>query len=563
MRRLIVFLVFSILALVRVSAQQFPVALPDEVFYNGKIVTVDREFSVEEALAVKGDEVLAVGSSAAIQALAGPNTRLTDLRGHTVIPGLMDNHNHQYNVAMLDYRGVDLSGIRALEDMFSRIRQAVAIIGPNEAVITNARWTADELSEKRGPTRLELDRVAPKNVLIVQHSRSRAYLNSMALKAAGISRDTEQFNGIAIPKDASGEPTGQLNVPSVINPIIDKIGQPLSLDAQAEMLRKVQEQQLAMGLTSIRDLDLTPEAMRAYQTLRRSGSLAMRVSMGLGIASSEWDQLEALLEPWGVGPGFGDHWLRLDCIAEFAVDAGATAHFRQPKLNPPGDVGYMRIEPDALREAMIVINRYGWRPSIHISGDRALDYVLDAYEAADAESSIREQRWIVEHIQYTQPDQTDRLARLGVLVSAQFQPYSGAEAARRSLGFERAERAVPMREFLDKKILVSTGSDYPGATNNPFVNIYFYVSRKTSRGDVTGLAQKISREEALRVSTVNNAYMTFEEDAKGSLEPGKLADFLILSADIMTVPDDEILQIKPLATYVGGIRRYAAPNSGF
>lgn len=548
---------------VSVWAQQIPVALPDEIFYNGKIVTVDRSFSIQQAFAVKGEEILAVGSNAAVRPLAGPNTRLTDLRGHTVIPGLIDNHNHQHNMAMLEYRGVNLSGIKSLEEMFGRIRQAVARVKPGEAVITTAGWTENGLAEKRAPTRQELDEVAPNNVLVIQRGRGTAYLNSAALKAAGITRQTERINGIEIPKDSNGEPTGRLRVPSVINPVVGKIVPPAPVKEQEEMLRKVQDQQLAMGLTTIRDLELPPDGMRAYQSLRRSGNLAMRVSMGLGVASGQWEHLEELLEPWGVGPGFGDHWLRLDCIAEFAVDSSATAHFREPKLNPPGDVGYMRITPEQLRHAMLTINRYGWRPSIHISGDRALDYVLDAYEAANAESSIRNMRWIVEHIPYAQPDQMERMARLGVLVSAQIQPYRGGEGARRNLGPERAERAVPMRELLDHNLVVSTGSDFPGRNNNPFLNIYFYTTRKTATGGVSGVAQKISREEALRVATVNNAYMTYEEDVKGSLEPGKLADFVILSADVMTVPDEEILNIKPLATYVGGKKRYSAPNGGF
>ena len=223
----------------------------------------------------------------------------------------------------------------------------------------------------------------------------------------------------------------------------------------------------------------------------------------------------------------------------------------------------MRITPEQLRRAMLSINRYGWRPAIHITGDRTLDHVLDAYEAADAESSIRDKRWIVEHIPFVQPDQMERMARLGVLVSAQFQPYGDLEGMERVLCERRADRAVPMRELLDHKVLVSGGSDWPAATNNPFVYIYFYVTRKTAQGSVAGAAQKISREEALRVATVNNAYMTFEEDVKGSIAPGKLADFLILSQDVMTVPEEQIPSTKPLATYVGGRKVFASKDGGF
>ena len=241
----------------------------------------------------------------------------------------------------------------------------------------------------------------------------------------------------------------------------------------------------------------------------------------------------------------------------------SVALFRQPKLLPAGELGEMRISPDQIRQAMLTIHRYGWRPAIHITGDGTLDHVLDAFEAADRESSIRNQRWIVEHIPYVQPDQMERLARLGVLVSAQFQPYGGTEAARRILGPQRAERMVPLRELLDRKVLVSAGSDWPAETSNPFVFLYFHITRKTEHGEAAGPAQKITRQEALRLATVNNAYMTFEEEVKGSIVPGKLADFLILSADFLTVPEAEIRDIHPLATYVGGRKMYSAPTGGF
>jgi len=258
--------------------------------------------------------------------------------------------------------------------------------------------------------------------------------------------------------------------------------------------------------------------------------------------------------------------LRLDSVGEFPVDGiPNNAYLREPHADLPGkNLGVIRLTPERLRQAMFTIDRYGWRPAIHITGDRALDNVLDAYEAVNAVSPIREKRWIVEHIPLVHPEQMERLAKMGVLVSAQFGPYNGAEGMISSWGKERADRAVPIRELLDHHLLVSAGSDLPGSgTSNPMVAFYFYVTRKTGKGTVSGESQKISREEALRLATVNNAYMTFEEDMKGSIEPGKLADFLILSADILTVPEDQILSLHPLATYVGGVKVYSSPNNGF
>jgi predicted amidohydrolase YtcJ len=531
--------------------------VPDEIFYNGKTVTVDAAFSIQQAFAVRGEEILAVGSTAEVRKLAGPNTRLTDLKGRTVIPGLMDNHNHQWNAAWLEYRGVDLNGVHSKQDVLDRLRAAVAKAAPGEPVITNVGWGEGA----QVPSRQELDQVSGDRILVLMRARGTAHLNSAALKAAGITRDTAMVGGNPIPKDANGEPTGQIGPPNTVNTVVPKIVPWPPMAQLIEMTAKMMDRQLAIGLTSIREVELKPEGMRTYQEMRRQGKLKMRVSMGLDVQATDWDKLEETLSAWGVGPGFGDHWLRLDSVSEFAIDSNLNvALFREPKRNSSGSLGTMRITADQLKQAMIIINKYGWRPAIHITGDGSLDKVLDAYEAANAVSSIVGKRWVVEHIPYTQPDQMDRMARLGVLVSAQIQAYGGTQGSARTLGEARANRMVPIREFLDHKLMVSAGSDWPGETNNPFVNIQFYVTRKAENGSDAGPEQKVSRQEALRMETVNNAYFTFEEDAKGSLEPGKLADFLILSDDILTVPEDKIDEIKPLATYVGGKKVYSAPG---
>jgi predicted amidohydrolase YtcJ len=310
-----------------------------------------------------------------------------------------------------------------------------------------------------------------------------------------------------------------------------------------------------MGLTGIRDLQLHPDAMRAYFELWRQHKLTLRTSVGLELNAGEEDRLDAMLAPWGVGPGFGDEWLRLDGVAEF----NPGEQVREPYADRDGkDTGELRLTAARFTQAILTINRYGWRPAIHITGDRTLDVVLDAYEAADRERSIRDRRWIVEHIPIVHPDQMARMKRLGVVVSAQFQPYAGAEGMLRRLGRARTERAVPMRELLDAGLVVSGGSDWPGAPNNPFVNIYYYVTRQTQRAGIVGAAEKITRMEALRVMTINNAYGTFEERIKGSIEPGKLADFVVLSDDLLTVPEAKILTLTPVATYVGGENVYTA-----
>jgi len=213
---------------------------------------------------------------------------------------------------------------------------------------------------------------------------------------------------------------------------------------------------------------------------------------------------------------------------------------------------------------MITINSYGCRPAPHTNSDATLDKLLDAYAAADAESSIANKRWVVEHVPFVQADQMDRMAKLGVLVSANIQGFIPSENVVRNVGRARAEHRAPLRELLDHQVIVGTGSDWPGdGPNSMFVNIGFYVTRKAKDGKLSGESQKLTRQEALRIATNNNAYLTFEEDVKGSLEAGKLADFLILDKDILTVPEDEIGSILPLATYVGGQKVFARQGGGF
>ena len=539
--------------------QNLSAGAPDAIFFNGKVVTVSPSFAIEQAFAVCGERFCATGNNAAVQALAGPRTRRVDLQGRTVIPGLIDNHNHQYRAASTLLRGFEMMGSRSLQELLARLRKVVAGAKPGEALLAGGGWDPREFPEKRPPTKDELDQVAPNHVLVVIRTRSQLFLNTPAIKAAGITRDTKEIGGQPVPKDARGEPTGVINEPEAVTPVLNKLF-PAPDDAEKkQLILRAQKLLNASGLTSIRELSLAPEIMRIYSELRRERSMTVRVSMGIEAAAADADKLESMLRPWGVGPGFGDDWLRLDSVAEFGIDSGVeTAFLRLPHFTDRDHyLGESRLPQEKLTAAVGVMNQYGWRPAIHLIGDGALDLALNAYEAANRVRAIGPQRWIVEHIPVSQPDQMERMARLGVLVSAQIQPYLDAPEMLKDWGKERAERAVPVREWLDHKLVVGSGTDWPARTLSPFVSMYYYVTRKTADGAVLGLPEKITREEALRLATINNAYITFEETSKGSIEPGKLADFLVLSDDYLTVPEEQIRSLSPVATYVGGRKIFA------
>jgi predicted amidohydrolase YtcJ len=542
-----------------ISAQQMLSSIPDTIFHNGKIITVDNESNIVEAFAVRNERFLVVGNDIEVMSLAGPDTQLIDLKGQVIVPGFIDNHNHQYHLALLTLRGIDMQNISSVEQMLDRLQHTADSTEPGQTIFTRMDgWSPGDLAENRAPTLQELDRVSQRHPIIIFESRQRLHINTAALIALGLDQDTLSAR-VEISRNENGEPTGMIQGRGAAALHLSaRAVPPPTLEEKKALLVKMQVQQHAMGLTGIRDLQLFPDVMRAYFELWREGALTMRTSMGLELNAGEEADLEQMLSPWGVGSGFGDEWLRIDGIAEF--NPGDL--LREP-YSDTGDIGELRTSEQSFKEAILIMNRYGWRPAIHIQGDRTLDLVLDAFEAANNEQSILGRRWIVEHVPLVHTEQMERIKRLGVMVSAQYQPYTGARSMLRQFGRERLEQALPMRDFLDQGIIVSGGSDWPSYPNNPILNIYFYVTRNSLDLGPVGVEQRISRMEALRVMTLNNAYLTYEEKIKGSIEEGKLADFVILSEDLLTVPESQIQEITPLATYVGGRNVYSKPGGGF
>ena len=525
---------------VSACAQQDTNAPPDAIFYNGKIVTVDSGFSIQQAFAVRGDVYVAVGTNARIRGLAGGNTRQVDLSGSAVIPGLSDNHDHLYASEKV-MRGINLVGATSTEDVVKRLRDGMARAEPGETVFGSVGWRAPL-------TRQDLDQLSTAvPIVALRGRRGTAVMNTPALARAGITRDTQSYMGQPVPRDANGDLTGAMPAWPAGLIVIDKVVPLPTPEEEEQMILAGQRQRNALGITSIRDQANWPDGMRALQRMWQQGKLTVRIAMGLDLPDAT--DPAGLLRQQGAASGFGDCWLRIDSAGE------------EPW--PPFSIGLNAYVP-----MIMEFNRLGWRPAPHVPTNESLDIVLHAYEAADRERSILGKRWIVEHVPNATPVQMDRLAKLGVIVSTNMAGYaSNYEAAVKNLGREQAERQTPVRELLDHRLVVVWGSDYAGpnpdtaTSNNPFIPLYYYVSRKTREGRVLGAHEKISREEALRIATMNNAYITWEENLKGSIESGKLADFVILSADFMTIPEDQILQLHPLATYVGGRKVFSAPDA--
>ena len=532
----------------------------ETILVNGKIVTVDATFSYQEALAIADGRIVALGSSEEIEKLAGPNTRRVDLGGKTVIPGLADNHLHSIGGGP----GVDLSGTRTLQELLQAISIRVRRSGSGELVVTNSNWHEAQLKEQRLPLRRDLDLVAPDNPVVVVRGGHEYILNSEALKKWNITQRTPVPEGGRISRYEDGELNGEL-----VDAAKALVGLPeppprdleTRIQDQLEQYRKLH----AVGLTSVRHPGGSVEQYRLLEEIKRRGHLTMRVSFLIRLERGvDPTRVPGIVASWDLEPDEGDIWLRVGGV-KLGVDGGFEGGWmREPYAEPWGQkgsfFGLQTVSQDTYTAVVKELGSLGWRVATHAVGDAAIDQVLAAYRAAHEERSIRGRRWAIEHAFIPQPEHYSQMNRLGVLVSAQNHLYLAGPALERYWGRERAHWVVPMRSYLDHNVRVSVGTDSPVVPYSPLGVIYHFVTRDTISGEVFGESQRISREEALRLITIGNAYLTFEEDIKGSLEPGKLADLVVLSGDIMTCPEEEIPRLTVLMTMVNGRSVFQHPD---
>ena len=527
---------------------------PDLVLYNGKIITVDAAFSIAQAVAIRGDRFVAIGTDDTVRRSAGPATKQIDLGGRTVIPGLMDGHLHNAGGGP----GVDLSRVRSMAELLAAVEARTKGAAPGALIISNSDWHEAQLREKRLPHRTDLDRVAPRNPVVLVRGGHEFIINSAAAARWNITRDTPSPRGGEIGHDANGELNGELVDTArglVQLPPPPKLT-PEAIATQMKLLN-------AVGITGIRipgSFQFGGDQLAAYrmfQQLKAEGRLTLRVNYLMRIFDfSSVEKLRALIASWNVRPDEGDEWLRIGGMKTL-VDGGFEGGLmREPYAEPYGQGGKFKgiqvVAPDKYGPVVLELNRLGWRVATHAVGDAAVDEVLDAYEAADRERSIKGRRWTIEHFFIARPDHFPRARALEVAISAQDHLYLAAPSVANYWGRSRAEGVTPMRTFLAQGFLVAGGTDSPVIPYNPFWAMYHFITRDTISDGVYGAAERITREEALRVYTINNARLTFEENLKGSIEPGKLADLVVLSGDYLTVPEAALQSLKALGTMVGG-----------
>jgi predicted amidohydrolase YtcJ len=517
---------------------------PDLILINGRVITVDRNFTIADGVAIASDRILTTGNEDQLRSLAGPSTRIVDLKGTTVIPGLMDNHLHGAGGGP----GVDLSRARSLGDVYAAIAARVKQSAPGEIIVSNSDWHEAQLAEQRLPLRDDLDKVAPDHPLVLVRGGHEYILNSAALTRWNITPQTPQPPGGRITRYPDGRLNGEL-VDTAKGSV--KLPQAPPRTPEQQRIDRIEEYKKlnAAGLTTIRHPGISIADYRMLQEMHQRHEMTVRVSVLLR-ASNDSIAASSLRQ------GEGDQWLRVGGV-KLGVDGGFEGGLmREPYAKPWDENGTFRglqtIDTERFVAAVQDLNRRDWRIATHAVGDAAIDLVLNAYEKANAERSIVNRRWSIEHAFIGRPDQLPRMKALGLAISAQHHLYLAGPSLVKYWGPTRAAITTPVKMYLDAGLPVSSGTDAPVVPYPPLWTLYHFITRDTITGGVLGGDQRVTREQALRMATINNAWLNMEERTKGSIEPNKLADLVIINEDPMTCPEPRLRDAKVLATIVGG-----------
>ncbi len=536
-------------------------AAPDLIIYDAKIVTVDKTFSIAEAASIAGGKFVMVGSNRAVLATAGASTRKIDLHGQTVLPGFSDTHTHQLTQGATLSVAVDLTDIHAIADIQKAIAQRVAKVKPGEWITGTRGWWEYELSEGRLPNRYDLDKVAPDNPVVIPGPHYTV-ANSLALKLGGITKESKDPQGGEIRKDpATGEPTGQL-FDNASRPVSRLIPKESKEDTIQGLLQTIALNN-SNGITSIGEPGASQEGMDIYKALLTAGRLNMRIDFCYNIDPNEpIDQAKKDIAALGKpGQSYGDGMIRADEIAETGLDgAELTALLREDFPDRPGYHGMFKVTQDQFNQFSAAVAEAGWRLRPHAVGDAAIDEAITAFEYANQHTDITKRRWMIDHDFLLLPDMYPKVKQLGLIMNSQYMHDAQLgglilKAWHRPL----ADKMENYKDWLAAGIMFTGGSDGPISYHaQPLYEIYGEVTRNTLWGGKLGADQGITREQAIRSVTSWSPYTTFEENVKGSIEPGKYSDFVLLSDDILKVTDEQIKDIKVLATIVGGRVVYGA-----
>jgi len=541
---------------------------PDVIYVNGDIVTLDKSNTRAQAVAVFLDRIVSVGSIALMQKMAGPRTKTVDLGGKTMVPGLIEPHNHFIMYGPTALTAVNLTSppvgqIHNMKELITVLQERAAVTKKGSWV-TGVGYDDTMLEEKRHPTRYDLDKVSTDHPIFISHS-SMHFLsaNSKALIMAGIKKDTLPPTGGVIRKDPqTGEPDGVLEEAAMM--LLYTVLPRLTSDQRLALLAQSASDYLKVGVTSCSDAGVAfPGPMGAqdiavYQSAVARGLLKIRMNLMI--------EANVLLKQCGgFLTGFGDDRLKIGPakIVSDGSPQGYTAWLTQPYHVPfKGDktyCGYPVMPPAQLNSLVAQLHNAGYQIAIHANGDAAIDAAIEAYRLAQAANPRTDTRHRIEHCQTVREDQLDAIALLGISPSffVSHTYYWGDRHRDVFLGPQRGARISPLKSALKRGIRFSIHSDCPVTPVSPLFCVFAAVNRLTSNGHVLGPEFRLTPEEALRATTIDAAWQTFEEDIKGTIEPGKLADFTILDRNPLKVSPEQIGDIKVMAVIIGGQKAYS------
>ena len=526
----------------------------DIALVNGKVITVDGDDSVVEAVSIQGNRFLVVGSNEEVRGTIGPGTRVIDLGGRTAMPGIIDSHTHPGNIASrfleLDLRAPPIKNI---PEILRLIREKADSLKPGEW-IRGANFNDSKLEERRHITRWELDEASPVNpVFIISDTGHQAIVNSKALELAGIDESSEDPPGGEFERDSQGRLTGLLYENAVDS--VRRVLPEYTVEELKEAYRKVVDQFAEWGVTTTHNASARRRDIRAFKQLLDSGVRKLRMRLMMSVNDEgRGDVLDALVKA-GIESGFGDEWLSVMSVKIMGDGSGAggTCCVYEPQRRGPGGLGLWMTEPEEMERLVRKAHDNGLRVSIHSIGDRGIDVALECIEKAQKANPKPDMRHRIEHNSLCPPKTLEKMRELGVVPSSSIgYMYGLGDQYLENFGERRARWLHPHKTMIEMGIIAGGNSDCPVTFYSPFVQIYEAVTRRTSSGLVVGPEEAISPMDAIRVYTWNGAYLGKDEDELGSIEPGKLADLIVLDKDPLTIPPEDLKEIKVLLTIVDG-----------
>jgi predicted amidohydrolase YtcJ len=550
----------------------------DLIIRNANAITVDAQFSVAQAIAIKADKILAVGTDKEMSHFAGANTRIIDAKGKTVLPGLYDSHVHSYRASVSEF-GAPMPVLNSLAEAFRYLGQQAAKQTPGSWIVLE-RVYPTRMKEGRLPTKAELDAVAPNNP-VYWNCGPVSMANSKALEVSGISATTPNpLPGEIVKDPKTREPTGLLRNAAQLLKVVAPSPLPTPQE-QREAVKHLHQLYNQQGITSIGERRADFPAIDLFRDLEKSGELTVRVNCTrmMEPVPKTLDEAVKKLDEMTHGPdgkgeygptGLGDDWVRIGPF-KVLLDGGmliGTASMREPwgvgdtyQITDPNYRGILNVRPELLNLLYLEAAKRGWQLTAHCTGEASVDTLLDCYQAIQKEMDNRQRRLVITHANFQSERNFLRCRELGIV--ADIQPawlYKDGASLLKTLGEPRMKWFQPLRSWFDNGLTIGGGSDHMVMLDsltsvnpwNPWLGMWVALTRQTELGRVHNPQERLTRQQAIRFYTINNARINFEEREKGSLERGKYADLIMIDRNILKCPVDQIKTTRVLMTVVGG-----------